>query len=1108
MKLRQRLMATALAASMCCSALPTVSVAADKMPFEDVRSNDWYYDAVEYNYENHLMAGTSETTFEPNTVLNRAMIAQVLYNLEGKPSVSHKASEYFTDVRDDAWYANAVAWAKSTDTANGYGDKRFGPEDPLTREQMARVFMAYAEYKDYDISKSTSLDKFSDANRVSDWAQESMRWAVASGLLTGKGNGILDPVGTATRAEVASVMRGFVEKVVGTTQTASPTFESKEKEIENIADLNGGITPEIYCDDNNIPNFINGIFTSKKINSATDAIEALNDIHYIMQFCDARKEFTEVCSDTIGNDNKVNYYRLQQVYHNIPVYGHQLVVSADTEGNAETVSGHYYPGLNIDTQPTITEEQARKILSEQEENSNITSKGLCIYASDNEVFLTWNIKTDTEECFIDANTGELIKSISMVNEENVTGSANNLKNQPISFPVSHDGSSYKLMDNIRNVYITDAHHTTSTKLIGYDNTDEDVVTENSNDAWNNHQEAVSAYDNIIRVYDYYANKLGRSGIDKKNKRLAVTVNIRQNADESWYNAAYCGINSSSNNEDWIIIGDGDVYAGQLDVLAHEYTHAVTAYTWGGIYENESGALNEAYSDIMGDFIEEGRLDLIGVDENGQGLSGGAMRSFSNPGDYNQPSRYSEKRKICNKKGEHGKHDNCDNGNVHYNSGIINHAAWIMDQNWPIINHGDELANLFYRSMYYLSPDSTFLDCRSAVMAAAKTLNMSTEQKQVIANAFNEVEVIYKDNESLLSAHHIIGTVRDASNDQPIIDAKIFAVATEGIAGGVGYTGNEGDFNVKVNRAKYTVYVSAEGYVSTTIRDVDVSSFTEMNKYIETVKLTPLNQQNVFASGTVRNAITNETLADVTIKFRQGMGNKSGEYVQTTAGMDVELKTDSSGMYYTAALPVGNYTLEASKDGFVTGYANIISGNADSCKNQNIVLSPELPEGEYRIVLTWGENPSDLDSHVVGTLSDGSTFHTYYNNEKVNDGDIEVCNLDVDDTNSYGPETITLRPTTASPYYYYIYHYAGSGSMATSEAQIKLYKGNTLLNTYYVPTDQGDGKYWNVFAIVDEKIIVNNTVTSSANIEYADTTDSQNMIVHSFSKNELAGKESK
>lgn len=81
-------------------------------------------------------------------------------------------------------------------------------------------------------------------------------------------------------------------------------------------------------------------------------------------------------------------------------------------------------------------------------------------------------------------------------------------------------------------------------------------------------------------------------------------------------------------------------------------------------------------------------------------------------------------------------------------------------------------------------------------------------------------------------------------------------------------------------------------------------------------------------------------------------------------------------------------------------------------------------------------------------------------------------------------------------------------MTTSEAQIKLYKGNTLLNTYYVPTDQGDGKYWNVFAIVDEKIIVNNTVTSSANIEYADTTDSQNMIVHSFSKNELAGKESK
>ena len=123
-------------------------------------------------------------------------------------------------------------------------------------------------------------------------------------------------------------------------------------------------------------------------------------------------------------------------------------------------------------------------------------------------------------------------------------------------------------------------------------------------------------------------------------------------------------------------------------------------------------------------------------------------------------------------------------------------------------------------------------------------------------------------------------------------------------------------------------------------------------------------------------------------------------------------------------------------------------------------------------------------HVVGTLSNDREFHVYYSHKSQYDGDIEVCDLDYDDTTSYGPEHITLKPTTIKPYYYYIYRYAGSGTVASSGAKITVHKGNQLIATYNVPTNLGSSDFWNVFAIKDGQIINKNTITSSADISYA------------------------
>ena len=182
------------------------------LPFTDVTSGDWFYDAVAYVYDKGMMEGTTDTTFAPTMNLTRSMIAQVLYNLEERPEAPGAAG--FTDVAAGAWYADAVNWAAARGIVKGYDTGAFGPEDSVTREQLAAILYRYAQVKGYDTTQGgMAVREFSDSASISDWAQEAMAWAVNAQVLSGKGNGVLDPQGTATRAEVAQMLMNFVEHV-------------------------------------------------------------------------------------------------------------------------------------------------------------------------------------------------------------------------------------------------------------------------------------------------------------------------------------------------------------------------------------------------------------------------------------------------------------------------------------------------------------------------------------------------------------------------------------------------------------------------------------------------------------------------------------------------------------------------------------------------------------------------------------------------------------------------------------------------------------------------------------------------------------------------------
>lgn len=168
-----------------------------------------YYEAVKYAYDNDIMNGVKNDTFAPNSNLNRAMIAQVLYNLEGEPSVKGDA---FSDVAEDAWYFDAVNWAAENKIVEGYGDGNFGPTKAVTREQLAAILFRYAQYKGMDsVTLEENLTGFADGDQVSSWAVSAMNWAVGQGIMNGKGNNTLDPQGTATRAEVAKMLMVYLE---------------------------------------------------------------------------------------------------------------------------------------------------------------------------------------------------------------------------------------------------------------------------------------------------------------------------------------------------------------------------------------------------------------------------------------------------------------------------------------------------------------------------------------------------------------------------------------------------------------------------------------------------------------------------------------------------------------------------------------------------------------------------------------------------------------------------------------------------------------------------------------------------------------------------------
>lgn len=290
------------------------------------------------------------------------------------------------------------------------------------------------------------------------------------------------------------------------------------------------------------------------------------------------------------------------------------------------------------------------------------------------------------------------------------------------------------------------------------------------------------------------------------------------------------------------------------------------------------------------------------------------------------------------------------------------------------------------------------------------------------------------------------------------------------------TDENGKFSFNVSKGNYRLVISADGYRTLTSNQ---SVAKDEIKYTEHILLMDNGQSGVgSAGGKVSNALNGKGLGNAKLKLRTDWNNTTGEYID-----GFEIRTDSSGRYTISNIPVGYYTVEASLDGYVTGYSNIIV-LSDGAKNDfDFTITPILSDDEIRIVLTWGSTPSDLDSHLIGKTPSNSSFNVYYGDKIYNFNGTEMANLDVDDTTSYGPETITILKNIHGIYTYAVHDFSNRGSsgstaLSFSNAVVRVFTGSTQVAEYHVPTDQV-GTYWTVFQIDESgNILPINAVSNS------------------------------
>lgn len=646
-----------------------------------------------------------------------------------------------------------------------------------------------------------------------------------------------------------------------------PNDKKVEEELSKIRNLNNGELPDIHMNEKyDIPSFIHGMYTDKIIKNGKDAINSLQDIKYLMKIKDPETEFKSISEDTV---NEINFYRLQQYYKGIEVTGAQLIITTNKEGTAQSVNGSYYPN-NINEEKSISLEKVKNIvINNFEKDAYISGSPKLVYFMSNkagEYTLAYkaigggikNGEFISGFFIISAQNGEILEfdSLEKTDESVSSSGIDNLGNRREFWTEKISDDLYFLADFSKNISVYDAgNNQISWKLIENEKEAPTLeihwesvwwqldswfrkakVVQSKNNQWKD-KNAVTLFANLCDIYDFYYKELDRCGFDGKNGEVFAIFNDNNKGD--WTNA----YSTNCKGLDMTLLSFGKNNNLRLDVVAHEYTHSVLGSIVDLAYKGESGAINEAYADIMGEIIENDSSWTHGE------------RKISSPKDNKYPDYYKGIYWIDTDD------INNDHGGVHKNSTVISHAAFLMNQKGIPMK---ELANIFYMSMNYLHTNGAFNDCRESVIQAVKSVNK--EHLDIVKTAFDEVGIFSNIvAKTKVRAKFIDGETKDPVQTEVLVhkDNRYGELYND-----YTYVTPEGNLYLELPSGKYVLEVRAKDYVTLYI-DID----SKINSNIS------LGDVEIYKTSFIPNPDPTPGIDD---KFAGGDGSKENPYQIATA----------------------------------------------------------------------------------------------------------------------------------------------------------------------------------------------------------------------------------
>lgn len=1090
-KLSRQLLCLILAMVMVIGMLPVTALAATH-PFTDIEEDEWYADAVQYVYDNQLMNGISETEFDPDGTTTRAMVVTVLYRMEGEPEATENP---FADIQEGAWYANGVMWAAENGIVTGYPDGNFGPDDPITREQMATIFYRYVDYKGYDVSDRTDLSVYIDSDKISAYAVEAMNWAVAVGLIRGVGDSLLSSESDSTRAQIATILMRFEEDVEPDLPVEPVETTIPEDAVYYVTFVtNGG--------------------------SAIDPVMVeRGDV--VAQPEDPVREGYRLLAWYVDEELDIVYDFDTPVTSDITLYAAwEQIVEEESVLDRDDPDIEIY-SFDVDTRSIVVNEEVEvTFTAEIFANVILTSGEVGLYCDDALVGSMNDEGIDGDAAAYDGiftyvatlssdavAYREYHVSVRDVNSEKLgIGFYELLTDEQLDAIGQVDARLNALMTDAAFAELTTAEQAEQIMALLTAMVEEGLVQADSVF----YEEADRMMCFIYACGTYGAVYLEEeteeaNGFDVDQLKAETEGGKFSGGDDTSVAAYESTLLASSAAEVDVLIFNGfentsyrrnfyneletewdaqglnttidlDVTVTELKNLGSLNYDVFVFAMHGSKYRLTAGAnkvpvlsINEAVNatnDRAYSYELNNRHSVIKVQ-----LIDGSYRYWITPKFFedNLTSISMDGSMIFS---ETCMFYGCDCQTTTPDYAMAN--VFTNASAEAVIGYhnsvGADYSRLVMKDVIAASFDGSTI--AQAVTAARNTHGQTDNWTDASDDKYEAYPIIAGNGGFILRPDGMVaGTIKNASSGAAISGALIRAYDNDGNVVTTVRTDGSGAYVLYLDSGEYTLYITAGSY-----QTEQVAIVVEPNRttYCETFLLMSVTEEQGTANGSITNSITGELVPGVSIKVRKNWNNKKGEVIYSTTA-------NANGYYEINGLKVGFYTIEYYKSGFTKGYKNIfvmIGG-----QTQDLVISPVTSAGVFRVVLTWGENPSDLDSHMVGYTSDYGYFHVYYGNKSRYDGSMELCNLDIDDVTSYGPETVTLNPTTNEPYYYYVYHYSGSGSISTSGAQVRLYEGEKLIRTYNAPEDQGTSRYWNVFAIVNGEIVERNTIKSSPETSY-------------------------